>query len=346
MSHPNSMTPHRTRGRIRALCALAAIVAGAGAAAAPAQAAPTATDWTSASGNVARGDVQGVRVDLTPTTSSGRVWDTPVSRVDGSWPYFAGPAFAPSLAKSDVIQIGAPQGGAGYTIGFRDAAGNAVSVKDPVLHVASLGSTLNFTTGTPTRLTTENNFRVAGSQVIGDPSNTIQASGNSDSSGSIKFTGTTSRISFTATPNFPGQDGILVQLVTEPGSTTTNPPTTIPQQGTGECTDWALYKRPDLRGKVTGKAQTWRDQARTAGLSVIKTPTEGAVMVMQGGVWGAGPTTGHVAYVESVQRDANGNPTSFLISEQNWNFIRTPTTRTLKVSDLQAYSYGVDFILR
>jgi surface antigen len=342
------MTPHRNRGRIRALCALAAIVAGAGAAAAPAQAAPAPTNWTSASGNVATGDVQGVRVDLQPTTSSGRVWDTPVSRVDGSWPYFAGLAFAPSLAKSDVIQIGAPQGGAGYTIGFRDAAGNTVSVKDPVLHVASLGSTLNFTTGAPTRLTSENNFRVAGSQVIGDPSNTIQASGNSDSSGSVKFTGTTSRISFTATPNFGGQDGILVQLVTEPAAATApNPPTTTtPQQGTGECTDWALYKRPDLRGKVSGNAQNWRDQARAAGYSVVKTPTEGAVMVMQGGVWGAGQTTGHVAYVESVQRDANGNPTTFVISEQNWNGVRTPTTRPLKISDLQPWSYGVDFILR
>jgi hypothetical protein len=87
-------------------------------------------------------------VDLQPHGRRAVASGTPRrSRVDGSWPYFAGPAFAPSLAESDVIQIGAPQGGAGYTISFRDAAGNAVGVKDPVLHVASLGSTLNFTTG-------------------------------------------------------------------------------------------------------------------------------------------------------------------------------------------------------
>jgi surface antigen len=221
-----------------------------------------------------------------------------------------------------------------------------VTVKDPVLHLGSLGSTLRFTTGAPRRLTSENNFRVVGSQVIGDPSNTIQASGNSDSSGSIKFSGPVSRIDFTATPNFPGQDAILVQLVTEPDTAApSNPPTTT-QVGSGECTDWALYRRPDLVGKVSGNAQNWTAQARTAGLPVSKTPSQGAVMVTQGGVWGAAPSTGHVAYVESVQRDANGNPMSFVISEQNWDGIRTPTTRTLKVSDLQSYSYGVDFILR
>jgi hypothetical protein len=87
-----------------------------------------------------------------------------------------------------VIQIsGAPD--ASHTIGFRNAAGSPVTVKNPVLHLGSLGSTLNFTTGAPTRLTSENNFRVVGSQVIGDPSNTIRPSGNSDSSGSIRFAG-------------------------------------------------------------------------------------------------------------------------------------------------------------
>ena len=116
------------------------------------------------------------------------------------------------------------------------------------------------------------------------------------------------------------------------------------QVGSGECTDWALDRRPDLRGKVTGNAQTWRDQARAAGYVVSKTPTEGAVMVQQGGVMGAFVGTGHVAYVESVQRDANGNPTSFVVSEQNWNGNRHSTTRTVQVGSLPAT--GVDFILR
>jgi hypothetical protein len=321
------------------LCVLAMIVAGAGAAA-PAQAAQTQTDWTSVSGNVATGSVQGIGVDLRATTASGRVWDPPTSRVDGSWPYFAGPTFAPSLAKSDVIQISGVAG-AEYTISFRTPDGKPATVKDPVLHLGSLGSTLNFTTGPPTQLTRENNFRVVGSQVIGDASNTIGPSSNSDSSGSIKFAGQYTRLNFTATPNYTGPaDGILVQLVTEPdpGAPGTTPGT---QVGSGECTDWALYKRPDLTGKVSGNAYEWTEKARGYGLPVSKIPSERAVMVLQRGVMGAGATTGHVAYVESVQRDANGNPTSFLVSEQNWNGIKSPTYRTIQASGLPP---GVDFI--
>lgn len=108
------------------------------------------------------------------------------------------------------------------------------------------------------------------------------------------------------------------------------------QQGSGECTDWALYRRPDLAGVVSGNAQNWTAGARAAGRTVSKTPSQGALMVLQGGVMGAFVSTGHVAYVESV------TPTSFVVSEQNWNGIRTPTTRTIPVSSLPAS--GVDFI--
>jgi surface antigen len=108
------------------------------------------------------------------------------------------------------------------------------------------------------------------------------------------------------------------------------------QQGRGECTDWALYRRPDLAGVVSGNAQNWTAGARAAGRTLSKTPTQGAVMVLQGAVMGAGASTGHVAYVESV------NSTSFVVSEQNWNGIRTPTTRTIQVSSLPGT--GVDFI--
>jgi surface antigen len=108
------------------------------------------------------------------------------------------------------------------------------------------------------------------------------------------------------------------------------------QQGRGECTDWALYRRPDLGGVVSGNAQNWTAEARAAGRTVSKTPSPGALMVLQGGVMGAFKSTGHVAYVESV------NSTSFVVSEQNWNGIRTPTTETIQVSSLPAS--GVDFI--
>src|SRR3954452_11666623 len=114
------------------------------------------------------------------------------------------------------------------------------------------------------------------------------------------------------------------------------------QQGRGECTDWALYRRPDLAGVVSGNAQNWTGGARAAGRTVSKTPSQGALMVLQGGVMGAFVSTGHVAYVESVQRDAYGNPTSFVVSEQNWNGITIPTMRTIQVSSLPAS--GVDFM--
>lgn len=191
-------------------------------------------------------------------------------------------------------------------------------------------------------MTSENNFRVVGSQVIGDASNTIRPSGNSDSSGSIKFTGSYTRITFTATPNYIGpEDGILVQVVAQPGPSPAKTPIGT-QVGRGECTDWALDRRPDLAGTVSGNAQAWTAQARAAGRP--KAPSQGALMVLQGGVMGAGATTGHVAYVESVQRDANDNPTSFLVSEQNWNGNRFSTTRTIQVIALPPNAAGVDFI--
>ena len=138
------------------------------------------------------------------------------------------------------------------------------------------------------------------------------------------------------------KDYCSVKLSYRPADSGGTTPTGGSQVGRGECTDWALYKRPDLSNVVSGNAQEWMAQARAAGRPVSETPSLGAVMVLQGGVMGASAATGHVAYVEHVQRDAYGNPTSFVVSEQNWNGIRSPTTRTIQVSSLP--STGVDFI--
>ena len=113
-------------------------------------------------------------------------------------------------------------------------------------------------------------------------------------------------------------------------------PNNAQEQGRGQCTDWALYRRPDLAGVVNGNAQAWTAEASAAGRTVSKTPSPGALMVLQPGVMGAGVPTGHVAYVESVSAG------SFVISEQNWNGIQTPTTRTIQTSSLPGS--GVDFI--
>jgi hypothetical protein len=141
---------------------------------------------------------------------------------------------------------------------------------------------------------------------------------------SVKFTGTTSRISFTATPNFgAGRHPRAARHRAAAATTPTPPTTTTPQQGTGECTDWALYKRPDLRGKVTGNAQTGgtrrvlpvfggqdADRGRRdgdAGRRLGRRPDDGPRRLCR----------------ERAAANANGNPTTFVISEQNWNGVRT-----------------------
>ena len=120
--------------------------------------------------------------------------------------------------------------------------------------------------------------------------------------------------------------------------------------GSGECTDWALNRRPDMADIVNGNAQEWTSEAAAAGRPISDTPHQGDLMVMQGGAGNlnsslgqAGQGTGHVAYVESVNTDANGNPTSFIVSEQNWNGTRSSTTREIQVSDLQGVD-GVSFV--
>jgi len=60
-------------------------------------------------------------------------------------------------------------------------------------------------------------------------------------------------------------------------------------------------------------AYQWWSLARAYGFAEGSTPRVGAVMVMGAGMAGASASSGHVAYVESV--NANG---SFLISEMNW----------------------------
>jgi uncharacterized protein YkwD len=169
-------------------------------------------------------------VHLSPAPNAqAHVWNTPTSVLDGSWPYFAGPAFSPALAKSDVIQIsGAP--GYSYTIDFGGA-----QITDPILELGSLGSRIDFPKGTRlTRLSGEGGFTVntsscvTGSCVSGTPSSTIGTSGNSDASGTIQLTGSYSSITFTTTPNYSGpEDGILVQLVTQAVTQPPDPPVCV-----------------------------------------------------------------------------------------------------------------------
>lgn len=78
----------------------------------------------------------------------------------------------------------------------------------------------------------------------------------------------------------------------------------------GYCTWWVSHKRYI---PWHGMAAQWWSLARAYGFAEGPTPRVGAVMVMGYGMAGASASSGHVAYVESV--NANG---SFVISEMNW----------------------------
>jgi surface antigen len=95
----------------------------------------------------------------------------------------------------------------------------------------------------------------------------------------------------------------------------------------GQCTDWAAQKRPDLVERVyeatvvaellhrdppvqLGVAQTWGAAAESVGMTVSDSPAAGALVVWQEGVEGANPETGHIGYVESVATDGSTLSTS------------------------------------
>ena len=210
-----NVTRSKTAKLGRGFVAAAAVAAAAGvlgamapeAGAAPPPVVPVAADFVSVNANVATGTLLGAPVSLSGT----HVWGTPTSTLDGSAPFYAySPTFSPALAKSDSIQIaGGPDRPYSYTLDFGGA-----TVVNPILHLASLGSRIDFPAGTAVaKVSGEPAFVVSGSSVSGTASNTIGASGNSDSSGTVKLTGTFSRITFTAKTNYAGpEDGILVQV--------------------------------------------------------------------------------------------------------------------------------------
>jgi hypothetical protein len=164
---------------------------------------PQFTDWTSADGGTAGGMLAGASVSL----SGSRVSSTPSSVIDGSWPYFNGPDFSPALAQSDAIQL---FGGLGYSYTIRFGA----PTTDPILHLGSLASRIDFPAGTPViKLSGQTEFTVSGNSVFGNPTNTLGPDGLSDASGTIRLRGTYTSITFTATPLYTGpDDGIMLQL--------------------------------------------------------------------------------------------------------------------------------------
>ena len=117
----------------------------------------------------------------------------PVSVVHGHWTFFSGPDFSPALAWIDIIEIGASSPAESYTLTFGSP------VADPWIEIGSLGSRLDFPSGTQiTKISDQSGFTVSGSSIIGAPSGALGPDGVSDSNGTVQLTGTFTSISFTA----------------------------------------------------------------------------------------------------------------------------------------------------
>ena len=80
--------------------------------------------------------------------------------------------------------------------------------------------------------------------------------------------------------------------------------------GGGQCVNWALYMRPDLRQYQLGNANTWASRARAHGLAVDHTPSAGAIFQTSSGWYG------HVGYVEAVNGDG-----SITVTEMNYGYV-------------------------
>ena len=103
----------------------------------------------------------------------------------------------------------------------------------------------------------------------------------------------------------------------------------------GECTWWASGKRPDLFPRVHGNAGDWLSEAQRAGIPTGSTPAVGAIAVFFPYTGGAGGY-GHVAYVESVNRDG-----TITISEYNWiGYHRGPDFRRISPRIVSGFIYG------
>lgn len=194
----------KTRRRVMVVLASAAALVG-GAVPTVAQAAGSGpavafTDWTAAdaSANTARGTVRGVPVSLSGS-------DVQVGITDATFTGFASSSFSPALANADAIALAA-QPGYAYQLSFGGA------VTDPVVHLASVASRIEFPAGTVvSKLAGQDALKVSGSVVTGAAAGSGQ---NSDANGTVQLKGTFTSIRFTARPmpDAPNGDGFYLQL--------------------------------------------------------------------------------------------------------------------------------------
>jgi hypothetical protein len=155
-------------------------------------------EWTAVSSNTATGTLAGRPISLSGT----HVSSPPASVVDGTATVFSGPSFSPPLATSDAIEIRGYSPAYSYTLDLGGPTPN------PVIHLASLGSTLDFPAGTEiARVSGDSTFTVSGHTVSG-----VANTAADDSHGTIRLTGVFNNLNFTATYGGAFPDGVFVQL--------------------------------------------------------------------------------------------------------------------------------------
>ncbi|WP_406088855.1 hypothetical protein [Streptomyces sp. NBC_01013] len=137
---------------------------------------------------------------------------------NGTSPHFHTASFTPPLPATDLMEIVGLRGGSSFRVEF-DA-----EVKDPVFHLGSLGSTLEFLdlpVGTEvTRLSGDatelKEFKVNGNKVMGKAFQPdIGSTELTDSDGSVRLNGLFRSIAFTLKPRFTGgsgNDGVHFQI--------------------------------------------------------------------------------------------------------------------------------------
>lgn len=154
------------------------------------------TDWTSA--------------DLVANTASGYLGELPVTLSGGDLDAaflnqeitgFSSGLYTPPLATSDALEIVASVSGPTYVINFGGP------VRNPVIHLKSFASILNFGGPTVVKLSGEPTLTVSGSTVSGVINDIPNGH---DSNGTIQLIGLFTSLSFTAT--FPSTDGIQIQV--------------------------------------------------------------------------------------------------------------------------------------
>lgn len=224
---------------------------------------PQFVDWTSvdAVNRTASGTIASTPVTLS-WTESGMV---PTAWLNNQFPGFSSAVFTPALATSDALEIigRAPsQSVPTYTISF------ATPVLNPILHIASNASVLEFRPVLPQRLSGDERFLVSANQVVGSD---FTGPNSSDANGTIRFGGLVSSLEFTARypgPAQAGTDGIAITV------------------GGGVPGSWVqLGPAPAHLGVVEGMT----DRPATGAVNaVVAHPSDPDVLVIgavNGGIW-------------------------------------------------------------